>query len=125
MAEESPTPLGTLLVKFMLGGNLIDMQEAAPGTLLKDVKFPEAEQKEGFFIQWDQPLDTVIEDDLVVKASYYLPVALLNAPQNYKDSSKPVLIVDGQFMEEDVLGFKSPEENHLELYCARIRVILL
>ncbi|WP_031550404.1 GLUG motif-containing protein [Oribacterium sp. FC2011] len=112
MAEESPAPLGTLLVKFMLGGNLIDIKEAAPGTLLKDVEFPEVEEKEGFFIQWDQPLDTVIEDDIVVNASYYLPVALLNAPQNYMDSSKPVLIVDGQFMEEDVLGFSMPEENH-------------
>ncbi|MBO5598309.1 MAG: hypothetical protein J5943_06890 [Oribacterium sp.] len=112
MAEASQTPLGTLLVKFMLGGNLLDIQEVTPGTILKDVKFPEAEQKEGFFIQWDQPMDTVIEDDLVVKAYYYLPVALLNSPANYKDSSQPLLIVDGQFMEEDVLGFKSPEENH-------------
>ncbi|OON87043.1 hypothetical protein BXO88_05760 [Oribacterium sp. C9] len=112
LAEESSVPIGTLLVQFRMGGMLLDMQEAKPGTVLKDVPFPEPEEKEGFFIQWDAPMDTVIEDDLVVNASYYLPVALLNAPENYKDSNKPVIMVDGQFMEEDVLGFSMPEENH-------------
>ena len=112
MAEESATPLDTLLVKFMMGDRLLGMHEVKPGTVLQDVAFPEAEQKEGFFIQWDQPMDTVIDGDLVVKASYYLPVAMLDAPENYHDSNKPVLMVDGQFMEDDTLGFTMPEENH-------------
>lgn len=112
LAEESAVPIGTLLVQFRMGGMLLDMKEVNPGTVLKDVSFPEPEEKEGFFIQWDVPMDTVIEDDLVVNASYYLPVALLNSPENYKGSNKPVIIVDGQFMEEDVLSFSMPEENH-------------
>jgi len=115
MAEKASEPLDTVLVKFLIEGRHAGMGEVKTGTLLKELSYPEAEKREGFLLIWDKDGDTVLNEDTVVNAAYRLAVAVLSAPQNYAGTSKPVLMADGAFREEDRLGFASPGHDHYQV----------
>lgn len=112
MAEKSAEPLDTVLVKFLLEGHLIGREEVKAGTLLKDLSVPEAEKREGFLLLWDKDGETVLSEDTVVTGAYRLAVSVLNASEKYEGTSKPVLMVDGAFREEDRLDCSVLGENH-------------
>ena len=112
MAERAAVPMETVLVKFVLEGHLIGAEEVKAGTLLKDISFPEAEQREGFLLLWDKDGETILSEDTVVTGAYRLAVSALSAPENYEGTSKPVLMADGLFREEDRLEYASLGENH-------------
>ncbi len=115
MAERSPEPLETVLVKFLVEGHLLGSREVKTGTLLKELSFPEAEKREGFLLLWDKEGDTALAEDTVVTGAYRLAVAVLHAPENYPGTSKPVLMADGLFREEDRLEYSGLGENHYKI----------
>ena len=114
-AERSPEPLETVLVKFLVEGHLLGSREVKTGTLLKELSFPEAEKREGFLLLWDKEGDTALAEDTVVTGAYRLAVAVLHAPENYPGTSKPVLMADGLFREEDRLEYSGLGENHYKI----------
>ncbi|MBO5572945.1 MAG: hypothetical protein J5947_01725 [Clostridium sp.] len=112
MAEKSASPMESVLVKFVLEGHLIGTEEVKTGTLLKEISFPDAEKREGFLLLWDKDGETVLSEDTVVTGAYRFAVAVLSAPENYEGTSQPVLMVDGEFREEDSLDYTSLGEGH-------------
>ena len=112
MAEKAETPLDTVLVKFLVNGHLAGLEEVKAGTVLKDIPHPEAEEREGFYLRWDTDPETVISEDTVVDSVYSLPVASLSSQETEAGTNKPLVIVDGQFREEDVLTCRREGEGH-------------
>ena len=82
---------------------------------MKELSFPEAEKREGFLLLWDKEGDTALAEDTVVTGAYRLAVAVLHAPENYPGTSKPVLMADGLFREEDRLEYSGLGENHYKI----------
>ena len=115
MAERASEPLDTVLVKFLVGGHLVGMEEVKAGTALKDISFPETEKREGFLLLWDKDGETVLSEDAVVNGSYRLAVEVLHAPRSYGDTNRPVLMVDGAFREEDKLDYSTLGEDHYRI----------
>ena len=112
LAEKAETPLDTVLVKFLVNGHLAGLEEVKAGTVLKDIPHPEAEEREGFYLRWDTEPETVISEDTVVDSVYSLPVASLSSQETEAGTNKPLVIVDGQFREEDVLTCRREGEGH-------------
>lgn len=112
LAEKAETPLDTVLVKFLVNGHLAGLEEVKAGTVLKDIPHPEAEEREGFYLRWDTDPETVISEDTVVDSVYSLPVASLSSQETEAGTNKPLVIVDGQFREEDVLTCRREGEGH-------------
>ncbi len=106
MAERAAEPMNTVLVKFKLNGRLVGTEEAEAGTLLKDVPFPEIEEREGFVIHWDMDREAVLTEDSVVNAAYVFPVQSLASKEKLEGTEKALLMVDGRFRPEDELSFR-------------------
>jgi len=112
MAEMAPDPMKTFLVKFRVNGALAGTEEVKSGTPLREVPFPETEEREGFYLRWDLPLDTEITEDTVVTGSYCLPVPMLASEEKAEGTEKPLFIADGQFREGDALTFTLEDPDH-------------
>ena len=112
MAERSEQSLEDVVVKFTVNGRTAGIEETTPGTVLKDLPYPEVPEREGFVVRWDTDPATVLEEDRVVNAGYYLPTAVLTAPEKYAETEKPLVIADGQFVETDELEFREEGAYH-------------
>ena len=112
MAEKAEAPLDTFLVKFLVNGRLAGLEEVKAGTILKDIPYPEVEEREGFYLRLDKDPETVINEDTVVDSLYCLPLAALPSEEKSPGTNKPLLIVDGQFREGDALTYRKEGTGH-------------
>ncbi len=112
MAEKSPETVETVRVRFRVNGRPAGEEEVPAGTLLRDVPFPEAgEKEEGFCLRWDADPDTVLTEDLVVESTYSLPVESLASAEKQEGTERSLLIVDGSFREGDALIVRREGED--------------
>lgn len=119
-AETLPAELRKFTLSFVADGETIKTLSFDYGDSFDASVFPEIPQKEGCYARWSTTDLTDLRFDTVVEASYYPYITSLCASQT-RQEGKPILFVQGQFKDGDVLQvepdsteFHSTEETLLE-----------
>ena len=100
--ESLPKALREFTLSFVADGEVIKTRTFRYGDSFDDSVFPEIPQKEGCYARWSIRELKDLRFDTVVEAAYYPYITALPSTQ-LRTQDKPVLFVQGQFQQEDVL----------------------
>lgn len=100
--ENIPTQLKKLTLTFMADGEILKQQSFDYGDSFDHTVFPQIPEKEGHYARWDCGELTDLRFDTVVTAQHFPHITALNST-DVRPNGNPVLFVQGQFQEGDVL----------------------
>ena len=107
-AENIPAQLKKLTLTFMADGEILKQLSFDYGDSFDHTVFPRIPEKEGHYARWDCGELTNLRFDTVVTAQYSPHITALNST-DVRPNGNPVLFVQGQFQEGDVLISESGE----------------
>ena len=107
-AENIPAQLKKLTLTFMADGEILKQLSFDYGDSFDHTVFPRIPEKEGYYARWDRGELTDLRFDTVVTAQYSPHITALNST-DVRPNGNPVLFVQGQFQEGDVLISESGE----------------
>ncbi|MBQ6999466.1 MAG: hypothetical protein IJN67_00290 [Oscillospiraceae bacterium] len=100
--ETIPTQMKKLTLTFMADGEILKQLSFDYGDSFDHTVFPRIPEKEGHYARWDRGELTDLHFDTVVTAQYFPHITALNST-DVRPNGNPVLFVQGQFQDGDVL----------------------
>ena len=109
-----------LKVTYRVDDVYVGRQTLAYGTSLTQLDFPDAPDKDGFYVVWPDMSDELMTGNIVVNGEYKNNVTAVASAETDK-SGKSYAIVSGEFTEETTLSAVSrnlelPKEAHMKEY---------
>lgn len=101
--EALPQPLKGFTLRFVVDDETVKTVPFRYGESFGPEIFPELPQKEGCYARWSTTDLSDLRFDTQVEAAYYPYITALRSQQT-RDNSKPLIFVQGQFQEGDLLG---------------------
>lgn len=100
--EDIPTQLKKLTLTFMADGEILKQQSFDYGDSFDHTVFPQIPEKEGHYARWDTTDLADLRFDTIVTAEYSPHITALSST-DVRPNGNPVLFVQGQFQDGDVL----------------------
>ena len=97
-----PEDFHQIRVEFMLDGSMLEEQQLAYGGILNEDSFPEAPEKEGYYVQWDYCGES-LTGNAVITAEYIPWVEALGSIETDEMGRSDLLII-GEFYHGDSLA---------------------
>lgn len=115
--EDAPEEFASFVVSFRMDERLEDnvgeepankeqtvvgMKECSYGEQVSAEDYPSVEEQDGYYVVWDQPCVEQVTGDCVVSGRYVAYADLVQSDA-LSDDGRPIIVVEGQFRENDRL----------------------
>jgi len=81
----------------------IGTQEMPYGAVLRNLSYPDFEEKDGYYVEWDDTSQSEMTGNRVVNGEYVEIVTVIESGEKYPDTEKPLVFMDGSFERESAV----------------------
>ncbi len=108
--EGAPSNFRHLKVTFEVEDEKVGEQELSYGDSLSNLQFPKGVYKEGYYIEWPDVSDMVMNGNYVITGEYKVTKKALGSDDTYENTEKPIAFLGGSYGDDTQISAKIVNE---------------
>ncbi|MCR5102795.1 MAG: lipase chaperone, partial [Butyrivibrio sp.] len=108
--DGAPSDFRHLRVSFEVDDERLGQQELKYGESLSEIEFPEGEYKEGYYIEWPDVSDLVMNGNYVISGEYKITKKSVESSDTYENTGKTIALLGGSYGNDAQISAKIVDE---------------